>query len=177
MEIQQEKNDTPDGKENNNLPERENQSLTTAEEQLPDEVVKRLPQLLEVLKGSGVITNSSMKWSGPLPPQVVNKITPEKAGHLVDDFIRHHEAKDRLEEKMLEKMAEDNKDERKHKKNILIISLLFILIVFGSCLCFNKLDFIEDMVPLLALFIGGLGGGVIILNKKVEKKEDKIDIE
>jgi hypothetical protein len=151
----------------------ENKPIEIKEEISKEELDEAIP----VLKKFGLVKSSKVSFSGPLPPQVLNKLTSEQVGFLVSNHIRHSDAKDKMQERMVNAMEKDSKDERL-QRTIRYFGLgIFFLIVFLTCIFTNNVSFIKDYTPILVAAGGGAGVGIYIRGKKDEGKGDKIELE
>ncbi len=131
----------------------------------------------EAIEKSG-IKSKMTSWSGPLPPQIIDKISDETANEMVKSLCRRQERQDDIVEKLIQ--SKENSAKRSdHVKLILTLgSMCFILLLSIVSLFFNKLELIKDIFQILGYISGGSGiAYIIIKNKDTKESEPEITIQ
>lgn len=118
--------------------EEKKEKISPAEffESLPPEIIKEFRFGL-----------SAQRYSGPFPPQFFEKITEQHISRILD-----------IAEGDEKRSFEDAKSSRKYTLcYVLIVAALFVfLTVF---LVFKDVELYEEVLKILIIFLGGLGGG------------------
>ena len=134
-------------------------------------------ELIPLLERSGLLARSRY-FRGPLPPQVLDKIDKESADKMVTHFIQHVGNQDKLNEKLLDHLNSNTRNERKHNTIKLIFYGTIFLAVFIICIYTKNTDFLNKLISFLALLVGGTGFGLYLRDKKIKQnKEPQIEID
>lgn len=128
---------------------------------LEPSVLRRLPQIIDRETQS-----ASYRFSGPLPPQVINNLTPEQKDKLIDDMVNTKQREQDNERDFIRVSADLKKDDNNKKQKRFYVTSIVIVIIFAGVLYKDQLNFIKEFVPLVAIAIGGYGFGTSRPSKK-----------
>lgn len=126
------------------------------EEEIPSaEVMQGLPP--ELAKNGIGFGLSMSSYSGPVPPQLLEKITESHISKILE-----------ISEKEAERHFEDTRSSRRYTFGyvLVFVSLLVFLTVF---LVFKDVELYKEVFKLLIVYLGGLGSGIGI-NQWVGRK-------
>jgi len=135
----------------------------------PQEMAKMI-ELVNAIKESGLFEENkeiSQAFSGPLPPQVLNNLTSEQSDKIINDMVSSNQKSLDNQSKLMEKVFEDAKQSRVHKRIIIIISVLAGLGIISLLIFTKNNELLENLIGIGFAF---LAGGGVFYNLSPKKK-------
>lgn len=150
------------------------ESLAKTKEEKQDETGRVVEE--EAMK-LGLMRRGVSSWKGPLPPQVIEKISPKVADEMVQSLCRRQERQDDIVEKLIDSKRESDKEIRKSQQIQLLIGCVFFIIVLVICFLFKNTEILFKLIDIGIYLVGGGGVAIIFLHKKSKTEDDLPKIE
>ncbi len=129
------------------------------------EKFESIPEIISEMTKTQMMSQYSV---GPLPQEVLTDLTDEDKEKLINNFI-NQETKDHEKEILLiNTSAEITKDRENKIFQLSILGIVAFMLLVGMCLFSGNKEVLFDILKIFVGFIGGLGLGIGLKNRKQE---------
>ncbi len=145
---------------------------------VPNAIVEPSRQEVEeVLEKHGLRGRHRVSWSGPLPPQVIEKISPEVANEMALSLCRRQEKQEEFMAKVLMSQRNSERESRLYKLLSGILIAVAFMVVFSICAFLNKDQLLHDLIEKGILIFGGAGAAYGISRAKGKESQPVVEFD
>ena len=155
----------------------EQEDLVLEEKEVLRTSPKEMSQMVEMvnaIKDSGLFAEHrqvNQAFSGPLPPQILDNLSPEQSDKIIDDMIFTNRKSIENQSKLMESVFQNEKEIRKHRRVFFFAGLFGGLGLIVFLVLTSNLPLLEKLLELGLAFVAG--GGLIGFLSKKPKDESK----
>lgn len=129
------------------------------------EKFESIPEIISEMTKTQMMSQYSV---GPLPQEVLTDLTDEDKEKLINNFINQETKNHEKEILLINTSAEITKDRENKIFQLSILGIVAFMLLVGMCLFSGNKEVLFDILKIFVGFIGGLGLGIGLKNRKQE---------
>ena len=129
------------------------------------EKFESIPEIISEMTKTQMMSQYSV---GPLPQEVLTDLTDEDKEKLINNFINQETKGHEKEILLINTSAEITKDRENKIFQLSILGIVAFMLLVGMCLFSGNKEVLFDILKIFVGFIGGLGLGIGLKNRKQE---------